>query len=168
MSLKQYVDNNLVAEVTSAGERTEVLQPAFFAYLAGATADITGNGTIYTIGSGATAFTKVYDQGGDFNVNGTFTAPKSGRYFLATTTGVVQTGGGTSASYRITTSNQLIFNSNTIVNQADHVFSKSGIFDMDAGDTATTGIAITGVGADTSDLTGGANATSHFSGALLV
>lgn len=56
-------------------------QPRFAANACGGTG-VTGDGTTYTIGAaatGLTAWTEVYDIGGNFNTNGTFTAPASGK-----------------------------------------------------------------------------------------
>ncbi len=68
--------------MTSVGERTMPLQPAFLAFLETTDSNQTGNGATYTLGSG-NALTEVFDQGGDFNTNGTFTSPVTGRYNLA-------------------------------------------------------------------------------------
>lgn len=70
-------NDTLVA--SSAGEVTLPLQPAFHAYLASQDSNVTGDGTRYTLGTNV-AFTERFDQGSDFNTNGTFTAPVTGRY----------------------------------------------------------------------------------------
>lgn len=53
--------------------------PAFFAFLPGTDSNVTGDGTVFQIGS-SLAMTTVFDQTGDFNTNGTFTAPVTGWY----------------------------------------------------------------------------------------
>ena len=70
-------NDTLVA--SSAGEVTLPLQPAFHAYLASQDANVTGDGTRYTLGTNV-ALTERFDQNADFNTNGTFTAPITGRY----------------------------------------------------------------------------------------
>jgi hypothetical protein len=60
------------------GEITMPLQPAFFGYLDSSTPnDVTGDGTVYTVGFNQ----EVFDQGSDFNpATGTFTVPVTGKY----------------------------------------------------------------------------------------
>jgi hypothetical protein len=53
-------------------------QPAFLVTLAGAVANVTGDGTVYTIAYDTTSF----DQGTNISTNNTFTAPVSGRYYI--------------------------------------------------------------------------------------
>lgn len=67
--------------MTAAGERTMPLQPAFHAYLGTTDSNVTGDGTIFTLGAG-NVLTEVFDQGGDFVTTGTFTAPVDGRYLF--------------------------------------------------------------------------------------
>jgi hypothetical protein len=62
--------------IDANGIITKPLQPAFLATIA-TTADVTGNGDNYTLTT--SIFTEVYDQNGDF-LNGTFTAPITGKY----------------------------------------------------------------------------------------
>lgn len=56
-------------------------QPAFLAYLPSVDANATGDATVYTLGA-TTALTEVFDQNANFNTNGTFTAPVTGKYFF--------------------------------------------------------------------------------------
>ena len=67
--------------ISDAGEMTNTLQPCFLAQLSATDTSVTGDGTAFQIGSG-NVFTEIYDQGGDFNVNGIFTAPVDGRYLF--------------------------------------------------------------------------------------
>lgn len=66
-------------QINSSGIHTNTSQPAFFAYQASAASSVTGDGTTYRLGS-SVALTKIYDQGTNFNTNGTFTAPVTGIY----------------------------------------------------------------------------------------
>lgn len=76
MPYKQYIDSNLVAEVTAAGERTEALQPAFLAGKSTEDTDATGDSTLFTI----TYDNEIFDQNGDYDGTNTFTSPVTGRY----------------------------------------------------------------------------------------
>ena len=67
--------------MTATGECTMPLQPAFLAYLGTTDNNVTGDGSVYTFGGG-NALTEVFDQNSDFNTNGTFTAPITGRYLF--------------------------------------------------------------------------------------
>jgi hypothetical protein len=66
----------------SSGEINFPKQPAFLAYLGTTVSNATGDGTVFTLGT-TTALTEVYDQNLDFNTNGTFTAPITGRYMFS-------------------------------------------------------------------------------------
>lgn len=153
--------------VFRTGHSRSTLQPAFFAYLGTADLNVTGAGTTYRLGSG-NALTEVFDQNGDFNTNGTFTAPLTGRYFLQYTQAIGDlTAAMTQGSVNIITSNNSLScinfgygaarNANNTVTMTGCVFC-----DMDAADTATfTSTVSNGVG-DTADslvTTGGTQRT---------
>lgn len=70
--------------MSAAGELIKPLQPAFYGVIGTDDDDVTGDGTNFTVGS-VQAFTEIYDQNSDFNVNGTFTAPVTGTYQFAYT-----------------------------------------------------------------------------------
>lgn len=134
-------------QMTTAGEVTMPTQPAFSAYLASADSNVTGDNTSWTLGS-VTALTEVFDQNADFNVNGTFTAPVTGRYRLGTCYYVQDIGAGhTKGFITFNTSNRLYY-SNTISPAAsrastnDMSLSVEIFADMDAADTATTTIQV--------------------------
>ena len=154
--------------MSSAGERTLPLNPCFFAYLSGNDNNVTGNGTTYTIGTNV-AFTEIFDQNSDFNTNGTFTAPITGRYIL--NAGIFLGGCiGTGLNFRLVTSNNT-FRTNVlspvaVKNSGNAVqLGLSIICDMDASDTATLTVQDSGGGGDTEDLLGGSS--TYFSGNLL-
>lgn len=73
-------------EMTSAGERTMPLQPAFLASLTSTDDNETGDGTSFVLGDTdvGTALTEIFDQNGDFTSGASggafFTAPITGRY----------------------------------------------------------------------------------------
>lgn len=75
---------NNVIQVTTAGEINYPLQPSFLAYVNPSVANVTGDGTTYTV----IFNTEVFDQGSDYNnATGTFTAPVTGKYFFNLTVG---------------------------------------------------------------------------------
>lgn len=155
-----------VMRVSTAGEINWPLQPAFLA-TSGDVANVTGDGTSYKI-----QFTNErYDQGGDYNGTDTFTAPVTGRYFLAATCsceGILST--HTSIDYRIVTSNlsynnrggapSKVFDVNT---RAAWIVSTDA--DMDAGDTADVRITISS-GTKVVDIVGAGAGWTYFSGRL--
>ncbi len=71
-------------KVTTAGEQTMPLQPAFYAYLSASDANVTGNGATYLLGSG-NILTITGQQGTGLATNGVFTAPVQGFYHFEAT-----------------------------------------------------------------------------------
>ncbi len=143
-------------------------QPAFLAFLASAVTDATGDGTAFTLGTG-TALTEAYDIGGNFNTNGTFTAPVTGKYHLiatvlaqqvvATMTGLIQI---------VTTARQYTFGNYGTTGTGNWPMTISTIADMTAGDTATVIINF-GNGTKVVDIYGAASPDlrTYFCGMLL-
>lgn len=165
--------SNTIMKVFQAGEVTLPLTPAFLAYLAASDANVTGAGTAFTLGS-ANALTEVFDQGGDFNTNGTFTAPVTGRYQFHSTITVEQiTAAMTFGQILVVTSNRtyqgLAFNAAAVRGASIAVdvvsFLISCMADMDAADTAVVQIQIFSGAGDTADVNGVATNT-FFSGML--
>ena len=146
-------------------------QPAFLAYLGTTVNNVTGDNEYWQLGT-TTALTEVFDQGSDFNTNGVFTAPVTGKYQFF---GAINLSGISSASngkIRLVTSNRS-FDSNilkpsAVKSQYDAVtFQISILTDMDAGDTAYIQIQTGGEGATVNDVTGGGPPYySYFSGYL--
>lgn len=154
--------------MTTAGERTMPAQPAFFAHSAGGT-DLTGDGTSVTIGA-STAWTEVYDQNSDFNTNGTFTAPVTGRYRFDSCI----TAGGflithTQGFTILTTSNRAVLGSyghayNFAGSNLQESFLACSDVDMDAADTCVVTLEVDN-GTKVVDVITTAN--THFSGHLV-
>jgi hypothetical protein len=141
--------------------------PAFLAYLPSNDNNVTGNGTLFTIGS-VTALTEVFDLGGNFNTNGTFTAPVTGKYLLMVHVNVT---GCTNASqidiYIITTARTyrcLTTRGNSALDIGGNL---SSVCDMTAGDTATFGVATAGEAGATNDVVGSATLVTSVSGFLV-
>lgn len=152
--------------ISDAGEMTNPSQPAFLAYLATTATNKTGNGTNYTIGTDA--LTEVFDQNSDFNTNGTFTAPVTGRYYFSTS--VVVTGATVASTFQ-----SILVSSNR---NSDNFFVRAAgnqnmtmlnnvLLDMDATDTLTLIINVIGEAGDTDDIFGSANADTFMSGFLV-
>ncbi len=146
-------------KITPSGEITMPLQPAFLGVLGTADLNVTGNGATYVLGSG-NALTEVFDQGGDFVTTGTFTAPVTGKYPLASNFVMGNiTAAMTFQGMNITTSNrtyQFGFQNDGAVQTVavvPGIISSHGsvLADMDAGDTFTTSLAISGGAGDTAD-----------------
>ena len=159
-----------VMSALDTGEITYPLQPAFLAYLPTSDLNVTGNGATYTLGA-VTALTEVFDQNADFNVNGTFTAPVTGRYFLDASFRMLDiTSAMTNSKMQIITSNRTyIFDLNpyTAFIPALYVGLNHAVFtDMDAADTATTTILVANGVGDTADVGGSASPVTFFSGYL--
>jgi len=65
----------------TSGRRLLPLQPSFRAYLNGGDNNVTGDGTVYILGTNV-ALTEEYDPNSNFNTNGIFTAPVTGVYIF--------------------------------------------------------------------------------------
>lgn len=164
---------NTIIQATTAGEVTFPLTPAFLAFLGTDDLNATGAGTLFTLGSG-NALTEVFDQNNDFNVNGTFTAPITGRYqFHATITVSNITGAMTFGQINIVTSNRTYQGNNwnaaavrtVAVASNNNSYVISILADMDAGDTANVTIQLAGGAGDTARING-AGTNTFFSGML--
>lgn len=152
---------NIMSALTT-GEINYPLLPAFLTTLSGALLNKTGDGTSYTI----VFDSEVFDQGSDLS-GATFTAPVTGRYFLSVATSVSGiTGLMTSGLWRIATSNRTyVYLAITHLGTAGGgVDAASGVClaDMDAADTATSVVQISG-GALVVDI----DAVTTFSGRLV-
>ena len=152
--------------ISANGEVTMAAQPAFLARNTVQDSNITGNGTTTTIDFND----EVFDQNADF-ASDTFTAPVTGRYDLSVT---IQLLGITTAAaqiqFNLITSNRPYYvrelNTNNLGATAwlnIHVLA-----DMDASDTVTATVVVTGESSDVVDVGGEAtNVTTHFSGWLV-
>lgn len=155
--------------MTTAGERTMPLQPAFLAYNSTTDNNQTGNGTTATVEFD----TEVYDQNADYdNATDTFTAPVTGKYLLETNVIMSNLAAATGGNITIVTSNRTYYSGplgwNAIKNSGNYARCfMSAIADMDAADTAYVQITITGEAADTVGVYGVASPQTYFCGSLL-
>ena len=143
-------------------------QCAFLAYLGSNVLNVTGNGAVFTLGTG-TLLTEVYDQSNNFNTNGTFTAPKSGRYHFAAAIRVFGTGGlATGYQIRFNTTGGLIVGGQGVPSLGSGFFTAtcSAYINMTTGDTCTLQIQLTGMAGDTADINGDISVT-YFGGTLV-
>lgn len=149
------------AQYTNLGKWKSSGQPAFLGTLAGAALNKTGTGTSYTLGTDA--LTEIFDQDNNFNTNGTFTAPVTGKYQLSCVGGLQ---GATILQQNITqivTSNRTYTgNIGRSANSNDLYVNLTALADMDTADTATVTIRGFGEAGDTDDIAAG----SFFSGFL--
>jgi len=147
------------ATIDSSNRYKNTAQPAFLAYLGSSDLNKTGNGATFTLGS-ATALTEVFDQGSDFNTNGTFTAPVTGQYNLYFRCLVQGTTIATSILLNIVTSNRTYSNNyNRAAASTDLDLSTATLADMDAADTCTFVVSCGGEAGNTDDIFGGAGST---------
>lgn len=143
-----------VMSALDTGEITYPLQPAFLAYLGSIDSNVTGNNGSYNLGS-VTALTEVFDQNGDFNTNGTFTAPVTGKYFMCSGSLVIGCTIASTYSQRFITSNRtFLFQFQRTAGSSNFGLSGQALADMDAGDTWVLNIIVGGEAADTDDIYG--------------
>src|ERR1700759_69940 len=160
---------NNVMVLNGSGTITTPLQSAFLAYLGTTVPNVTGNSGVYTLGTtGGTALTEIFDQHNDFNTNGTYTCPVTSRVDLRAAITVTGTTAATSFTLNIVTSNRTystIFTRSALA--ADQSNYLSVIADMDAADTATVNIVVTGEAGNTDDILGGSTLVTYFCGAIV-
>lgn len=121
----------------------EATRPAFSATPASNPANVTGDGTTYTVVFG----TEIFDQANNFASN-TFTAPTTAKYQLNAFINSSGMGTGhTNVSASIATSNRsypVAYNFASSNPFTDTMLNINVLADMDAGDTATVTLLITG------------------------
>lgn len=154
-------------QIDSSGRYTNTTQPAFLAYLATTATNKTGAGTSYQLGTDA--LTEVFDQGSNFNTNGTFTAPVTGKYALNTSsiiTGCTVAVGQTTTV--ITSNRSYLSQFNRPAIASNLCAPLSVLADMDSADTAVVTVMSSGEVGDTDDILGDTILYTYFSGALSV
>ncbi len=165
--------NNSTTNIDSTGRFTNSAQPCFFAYLATSATNATGNGAVFTIGTG-TAFTESFDRGNNFNTNGTFTAPVTGIYtfncsvqLTNMTVLAIQSNFNLVAAgvtYRMATWNPYGFRNPGSGNAS---ICGSCTIALTASDTVVLQIVVSGEAGDTVTVNGAATRVTFFSGFLV-
>jgi len=155
--------------MTTVGERTVPLQPGFMAYNATVRANVTGNGTIYTIAYNV----ERWDNNSDYNnATYTFTAPVTGKYLFVMGVELEKVNGTTAfQTYITTTLRSYVANFQNItpirvVASDDASVTMTVIADMDATDTCIARVQANGKGADTCDVAN-TGTINYFMGYLL-
>lgn len=168
-----YLSGGSGAVNTWGGTMVNTSQPAFLAVLGTNDANATGAGATYILGTTGTALTEIFDQGNNFNTNGTFTAPVSGVYFF-TVTFLLSSVPVATSSMQITidTSNRnYVFQSpgNLLANgMGNATLTATTLADMDAGDTAICNVTASGGAGDTATVYGSTSVPgTMFSGYLV-
>jgi len=160
--------NTTWMEVSADEEVTTPLQPSFSAYLTSNGTGVIGGATTYHI---TQAFTEHFDIGSNFDASsGTFTAPVTGKYLLATW--IHASGIDAAHSYyeaMFTTSNfQYRFDHNELDSGFAGTWYAKGtiVADMDASDTAYLTYRLSGGSTGTANISGGTTGV-WFSGMLI-
>lgn len=153
--------------VSTARAVTMPAQPAFYAYLAATVNNKTGNGATYILGTDS--LTEVFDLGGNFNINGTFTAPVTGIYEFSSQITVTGTTIATSFFISIvTTSRTYTYTLTKAASSANQTVSINVLALMSASDTAIAQIIVVGEAGDTDDIQGDATVgLTYFCGKLV-
>lgn len=154
--------------VINTGAVTFPATVAFLTFLATDVTNVTGQSATYTLGSG-TALTEVFDQASSITTGGTLTAPVTGRYDLRVNFTVIGTTVATSFNAALVTSNRTYVSTFTrAASNANQSWNISAICDMDAADTCTFQMAVTGEVADTDDIDGASGTLVTFASGALV
>lgn len=157
-------------QMTTVGERTMPLQPAFLAFNSVTDANQTGAAAQATVDFD----TEIFDQNADFAAD-TFTAPVTGRYrFEASVVMDAVTAAMTSGNMQFITSNRTyqfgLISPGAVRNSNNQMaFFGSVLADMDAGDTCYVTVAIANGAGNTAGIIGNAPLLqTFFSGELSV
>ncbi len=142
--------------ISDDGEMTNSLQPAFFARNNESQNNVTGNATTYTVRYADPFF----DQTNDYDGISTFTAPIAGNYAFYATVSMIDLD-SLAMQVQLNISTPIINKACTLINGAnglsgsnDTMLINGSLFiSMDAADDAFVTIRVTGMAADTVDLT---------------
>jgi hypothetical protein len=144
----KYDGTQLVASTSATYDASNVYtntaQPAFSYLLSATQNNKTGNGTQYQLGQDA--LTKIFDQGNNFNTDGTFTAPVNGIYQLNVQVGFTNGSTVTKINIIIYTTNREYHPMFILVpsTSGDLYINATVLADMNAGNTAIAKVACTG------------------------
>ena len=156
--------------ITSSGEEVLTSNPAFAAYQASDANNVSGDLTLYQLGS-TVSLTEIYDIGNNFTTGGTFTAPVTGKYLFVMTIKVndIASSNTESCNSRIITSNRTWQRVGYAPgNPSASGFCTKVIADMDASDTCTFNIVSQTASGKVTDLLGSSSPyKTHVAGYLL-
>lgn len=152
-----------IVNITTAGEMTKPLQPAFLAKSLGQP-NVTGDGTLV---NPVELTSEIYDQNSDYNnTTSTFTAPVTGKYPLHVQVQFSEVNASTSINVLLNTSNRAYtytWSPTATALGSSATISFSHVCDMDAADTAQVIAQVSGT-TKTVDI----GTESYFSGFLAV
>jgi hypothetical protein len=151
---------------TQLGKSMAFGQPSFLAEKSATSNNVTGNSTVYTY----ICDTEVYDIGSNYNnATGIFTAPVTGKYMFTGNTTIIGCTIATNLASFLTTSNRT-YKTNFIraAGSANLVLSFVQMCDLDAADTCTFQIQVSGEAADTADLYGDGTTTGTWNSGILL
>jgi len=140
--------------ISSAGEVNMAAQPSVGAN-AQASANVTGNNTAHKM-----QWDEVWDIGGDFAGNDTFTAPVTGKYLVTAHLEYGEFGSANIASVNIVASNRAWDTYSDPEGAGQLVLQNIVVIDMDAADTMYVNALVNGTGADTVDVEGSGQRSS--------
>jgi hypothetical protein len=157
-----------ITSTGNVGNQTNTTRCAFLYYVPTTVTNVTGNSTVYTLGTDA--LTQKYDQGSNCTTGGLFTAPVTGKYLLGINVIVTGTTIASTTNVTIVTTSKTFSCLNSSVSASVNIGSMlSKLASMTAGDTATFTVASGGEGSNTDDVLGvsGSIISSYLYGALI-
>ena len=134
--------------ISANGEVNMAKQPSVGAN-AQATSNVTGNNAVHKM-----QWDEVWDIGGDFAGNDTFTAPVTGKYLVTAHLEYSELGSANIASVNIVASNRAWDTYSDPEGAGQLVLQNIVVIDMDAADTMYVNALVNGTGADTVDVEG--------------
>ena len=150
---------------TASGNWNNTSRTCFSAHLGSNVTNATGAGTTWQLGT-TTALTIDFDQGSNFNTNGTFTAPVTGKYFFQGYALISNCSTATIFLGRITASGiNYDFQWTRNSSSNDGYVTSSVIVSMSANDTATFSVNVQGEATNRDTVVG--NQNTRFTGYLI-
>ena len=140
-------------QIDSTGAVSMTSQPCMSAMVTATTTNVTGAGTSYTLVFG----TERFDQNSDFDGTSTFTAPTTGKYLIVVTLRTSEESSMEDYILKVITSNkeyQDYHNPTGLEGGTNLIYTREAVFiaEMDASDTLTIELDVTGGAGDTMDV----------------